>query len=86
MDFNSSLREVCPNWSYKSRQSPTTRGKYPEWYATTVNGTGFELHEHINRGSSHNAKSNIRIAFAWNEQENKVVVGYIGRHQKTDLA
>ena len=86
MDFNGKLREVCPNWFYTPRQSPTARGKYPEWYATTVNGASFELHEHIGRGKSHDAKSNIRIAFAWNEQENKVVVGYIGRHQKTDLA
>ena len=83
-EINGRLREVCPNWFYTSRQSPTTRGRYPDWYATTVKGLSFELNAHIGRGKSHDAKSNIRIAFAWNDEESKVVVGYIGRHQKTD--
>lgn len=82
-EFNNTLRKVCPNWFYTPRQSPTTRGKYPEWYETTANGTGFELNAHIGRGKSHDAKSNIRIAFAWNDEESKVMVGYIGHHQKT---
>ncbi|MCY4358001.1 MAG: hypothetical protein OXD01_10840 [Gammaproteobacteria bacterium] len=86
VEFNEKLRVVCPNWFYIPRQSTITSSKYADWYETTVNGSVYELQEHIGRGKSHDSKSNIRIAFAWSEKEGKVVIGFIGRHQKTDKA
>lgn len=84
VEFNEKLKAVLPNWFYIPRQSPTARGKYPDWYTTTVNGTSHELQLHIGKGKSHDAKSNIRIAFAWDGKDARIVVGYIGRHQRTD--
>lgn len=83
VEYNERIKSVLPNWFYIPQQSPTARGKYPDWYTTTVNGTSHELQSHIGKGKSHDAKSNIRIAFAWNEAESRIVVGYIGRHQRT---
>ena len=82
-ELNDSLRRVCSNWFYVPRQAPTTKGKFSDWYETKVNGSVFELYEHIGRGRSHNIKSTIRIAFAWSREDARVVIGYIGRHQKT---
>ena len=77
------LKKGCPNWSYSPRQSPTTVGKNPEEYQTTADGRKFDLHEHVKRGTSRDVKATIRIAFAWDDENGKVIVGYIGRHQKT---
>ena len=76
-------KAVRPNWSYTPRQSMTAVGKYPDAYRTTYQGNKYDLHEHLKRGRSYDPKSNIRISFAWDEAIRKVVVGYIGRHQKT---
>ncbi len=84
VEYNERIKSVLPNWFYVPRQSSTARGKYPDWYTTTVKGTSHELQLHIGKGKSHDAKSNIRIAFAWDEVESRIVVGYIGRHQRTD--
>ncbi len=86
VELESSLREVCPNWFYTPRQSQTTRGKFPDWYTTTVDSESHDLSAHIGRGKSHDAVSNIRIGFAWGGDRGKVIIGYIGRHQKTDRA
>ncbi|MYA36727.1 MAG: hypothetical protein F4030_09635 [Gammaproteobacteria bacterium] len=83
VEYNERIKSILPNWFYIPRQSPTARGKYPDWYTTTVNGTSHELQLHVGKGKSHDAKSNIRIAFAWDEAESRIVVGYIGRHQRT---
>ncbi len=77
------LKKGCPNWSYSPKQSPTTVGKNPEEYQTTADGRKFDLHEHVRRGTGRDVKATIRIAFAWDDENHKVIVGYIGRHQKT---
>lgn len=77
------LKDACPNWSYTPRQSRTATGKYPDWYQTSVDGLKLDLHEHVKRGTSRDAKATMRIGFAWDERSGKVIVGYIGRHPKT---
>ena len=37
---------------------------------------------HVGKGTSFDPQNTIRIAFDWDEEEQRVVVGYIGRHQK----
>jgi len=78
------LKEACPNWSYTPRQSRTATGKYRDWYQTSVDGRKLDLHEHVKRGTSRDAKATIRIGFAWDDQSGKVIIGYLGRHPKTD--
>lgn len=82
-DFDLSIREMC-GWWYKSDQHETTRNKYRDWYTTRVNGDRRWLLEHIGTGASKDARHTIRIAFDWDKDDKRVVVGYIGQHQRTD--
>ena len=81
-DFDRLIKEACPGWSYKPNQTGTTMGMYTEWYRTTVNGKTFDLANHIGKGNSFDPKNTIRIAFAWDEDNKRVVVGFIGLHQR----
>lgn len=81
-DFTLSIRKACPGWFYKPNQTKTTMGMYGDWYRTTVNGRTFELSNHIGKGNSFDPRSTIRIAFAWDEENEQVVVGYVGTHQR----
>ena len=38
---------------------------------------------HLGKGASFDPKSTIRIGFAWDDERRRVVVGYVGRHQRT---
>ena len=80
--FDESCREVCGLW-YKPKQSNTAKGKYPDHYTTKVGSTTYTLDEHIGRGSG-DPRSMIRIGFDWDKDIEVVVVGYIGRHPRTD--
>ena len=81
-DFDRLIKEACPGWSYKPNQTDTTMGMYTEWYRTTVNGKTFDLANHIGKGNSFDPKNTIRIAFAWDEDCKRVIVGFIGLHQR----
>ena len=81
-DFDRSIKEACPGWSYKPNQTETTMGMYSEWYKTNAGGRTYELANHIGKGNSRDPKHNIRIAFAWDEEHGRVVIGYIGLHQR----
>ncbi len=80
--FDESCREACGLW-YKPKQSDTSKGKYPEHYTTKVGSTTYTLDEHIGKGSG-DPRSMIRIGFDWDKNMEVVVVGYIGRHPRTD--
>ncbi|MCY3956925.1 MAG: hypothetical protein OXG65_01395 [Chloroflexi bacterium] len=80
--FDESCREACGLW-YKPKQSDTAKGKYPEHYTTKVGSATYTLDEHIGRGSG-DPRSMIRIGFEWDKNMEVVVVGYIGRHPRTD--
>ena len=76
------IAEHCPGWSYKAGQSVTTMGRFRDWYQTHVNGTAWELSSHVGKGNSHDPRYTIRIAFAWDEQSDRVIVGFVGLHQR----
>ncbi len=80
------LRKACSGWTYTPRQSQTAVGKYPDWYVTKVGGKRYDLQPHIGRGNRRDPRNTIRIGFTWDGQLAKVVVGYIGRHPKTDAS
>ena len=77
-----SLFTTC-GWRYRPFQSEVTVGKYRSDYQTTDNDKKYALEEHIGRGTGR-TPGQIRIAFSWDEERKTVIVGYIGRHQRTD--
>ena len=81
--FDERLKESCSGWSYKPHQGNTTKKQFREWYTTDYQGHTYELGKHIGKGNSGDPQKTIRIAFAWDEERSQVIVGYIGRHQKT---
>ena len=83
-DLDLSLRQAC-GWHYTSGQSPVTMGQYREYYEIWLRGRKRELAEHIGTGNGYH-RGTIRIAFLWDAEEKKPVVGYIGRHQRTDAS
>ena len=80
-DLDFSLKQAC-GWRYTPVQSETTMGMYPEYYETRVDGRKRKLEEHIGTGNGHPRRT-VRIAFLWDADHRKVVVAYIGRHQRT---
>ena len=77
-----SIGETCPGWFYKSNQSPTTMGRHRDWYRTQVDGTAWDLAAHLGKGTSRDPHHTIRIAFAWDEPNERVIVGFVGLHQR----
>ena len=78
-----SLREACPGWSYASDNSAAAMSKYPAEYKTTrQDGRVYELGHHIRRGRRNDERQMVRIAFAWDKVEERVVIGYVGKHQR----
>ncbi|MBZ0114480.1 MAG: hypothetical protein K8J08_18600 [Thermoanaerobaculia bacterium] len=85
VDLDIELRERC-GWKYRSSQSEQTMKKYRSEYTTTVDGKIFWLGPHIATRSAKDPKHSLRIAFNWDERCERVVVGYIGQHQRTDAS
>lgn len=77
-----SLRETVPGWSYTPHQSDITIGCWREWYECVHKGQKVQITEHMRRGAGTDPRATIRVAFAWSPAEKKIVVGYIGQHQK----
>ena len=82
-DFDKLVKEAYPGWSYKPDQAEVAKDQFAEWYTTTVDGKTRELYSHIGKGNSFDPQNTIRIAFAWDDDLRKVIVGYIGLHQRT---
>ncbi len=76
------IEESCPGWFHKPDQSQVTVGMYPQWYRTSFEGRTVTATNHIGKGASFDPRSTIRIGFAWDEEAHRVVVGYVGRHQR----
>ncbi len=81
--LDDSIYEVC-RWRYVSNQSDVTMGQYGSFYKTVVDGKTYWLEEHIGRGSSKDPVNTIRIAFHWDRERRRIIIGYIGQHQQTD--
>ena len=76
------IGESCPGWFHKPDQSQATVGMNPDWYRTSFEGRTVAVTNHIGEGASFDPRSTIRIGFAWDEETQCVVVGYVGRHQR----
>lgn len=81
-DIDEACRRACGMW-YKTSQHETTMTQYRDSYTTRVDGRLIWLGEHIGKGNSFDPRRTIRIAFDWDRQLQKVVIGYIGQHQRS---
>ena len=81
IDLNESIRNTCGGWEYKSNQTDITFNTFREWYTTTKDGKTYELRKHLSKGTGRDANV-IRIAFAWDEDSERVIVGFVGPHQR----
>ncbi|MFH1278546.1 MAG: hypothetical protein ABIK65_09225 [Candidatus Eisenbacteria bacterium] len=77
------LRATC-DWWYRAHQKEATVEKYREWYHARRGNKAYALEEHVGTGSSKDPRHTMRIAFARDPEEKKVVIGYMGQHQQTD--
>ena len=82
-DLDHTLRERT-GWTYEANQSSTTMGKHKSEYECTWEGRRYSLKAHIGTGTSMDARYTIRVAFAWDEKRDAVVIGYVGQHQSSD--
>ena len=81
-NFDKLIKEACPGWSYKSKQTGVTKEQFTEWYTTAVDGKSYELDAHIGKGTSFDPQQTIRVAFDWDDELKQVIVGYLGKHQR----
>jgi len=82
-DLDRELREQT-GWTYEANQSVTTMGKHRGEYECTWDGRRHTLKAHMGTGTSKDPRHTIRIAFAWDEKRQVVVVGFVGQHQSSD--
>ncbi len=85
IDLNESIRNTCGGWEYKANQTDITFSIYREWYTTTKDGATYELRKHIGKGTGRD-NNVIRVAFDWDEDSQRVLVGYIGPHQRNRVS
>jgi len=81
-DLNRSIRHQIPGWEYSHHQSEITMGQHREWYRCSYEGREYVIAEHLKKGTSFRPEEAIRIAFTFCGENQKVIVGYIGNHQR----
>ena len=47
-----------------------------------MDGRGYQLDEHIGKGTTFDPQNTIRTALAWDDERRLVVIGYVGLHQR----
>jgi len=83
-NLDQSIKADCAaSWFWKGGQSEITVSKHINWYECSYLGHRHQVREHIGSGVSKSPESTIRIAFAWLESDQKVLIGFIGQHQRT---
>ena len=85
-EFDRRLKESCSGWSYSPKQSDTVKNMFKPEYETSLGDRVYTLDQHIGRGTKGDPQYMIRIAFAWDDDRKQVIVGYIGRHQRTQAS
>ena len=76
------IGEACSGWTYKTSQREESIAKYREWYETLADGKTWYLGAHIGKGARRDPRHTIRIGFVRDEEGNRVIVGFIGLHQR----
>jgi len=78
--LNDSLYRAC-RWRYSSNQHDRQFFENEGQYRMLVNGRAYFLNETIGKGTGGDPVNTIRIAFYWDRQRARVVIGYIGQHK-----
>lgn len=81
-DFNASVGRSISGWDYSGHQNEATMKANEDWYRCAYDGRRPWIQEHLKSGTSRDAAEAIRIAFCWDEKTQKVVIGFIGQHQR----
>ena len=76
------IGEAYSGWTYKASQREESIAKYREWYETLADGKTWYLGTHIGKGTSRDPRHTIRIGFVRDQENNRVIVGFIGLHQR----
>ena len=83
-DLKKSIREHCGGaWFWMGGQSDYTVSKYDGDYHCQYAGKRHEVGEHVGTGKSKDPRETIRIGFCYLEDEHKLLIGYVGQHQRT---
>ena len=81
VNLDEECRKFC---GFKYNAHPGEAAKmYPEDYRCEYNRKKVDLGPHIKYGTKMDPRRTIRIGFNYLEKEKKVLVGFIGQHQKT---
>jgi hypothetical protein len=80
-DLDQSCRRAS-GFRYAAHQSEVTMGQYKSDYEITWRGKVVKLKEHVGCGTSKDPRHTIRVAFFFDDRSKRVVVGYIGPHQR----
>ncbi len=78
--LNESLYRAC-RWKYSSNQADRSFFQSEGHYRMLVNGRAYFLNETIGKGVGEDPVNAIRIAFYWDRQRERVIIGYIGQHK-----
>ncbi len=81
-DLDGDIAQTISGWSYSGHQKEATMKAHEEWYKCSYDGRRPWIPEHLKSGNSRAAEDAIRIAFTWDEKTRKIVIGFVGQHQK----
>jgi hypothetical protein len=82
-DFDASIRKAVSGWTYSGHQNESTMKANKAWYQCVAeDGRKLWVPEHLRSGNGRDAEEAIRIAFTWDESTQRIVIGYIGQHQR----
>ncbi len=84
-----SLAERCfaaCGMNYQPHQSATTMGRYASSYEATYKGQRYALTEHLGRGTNRDPRYSVRIAFRYHREDDVILLGFLGQHQRTTIS
>jgi hypothetical protein len=89
-------RAPCPNLAercfaacglhYQAHQSASTVGRFVHHYTANYKGQRFVVEEHLSQGTNRDPRHSIRIAFHYHREDDVVILGYLGQHQRTRVS
>lgn len=82
-DLKKSIRDICGGaWFWMGGQSEYTVNNYSDYHCH-YGAKRYEVGDHVGTGRSKDPRETIRIAFCYLESEQKILIGYVGQHQRT---
>ncbi len=84
LNLDESIKTKVDGWFYSGGQSEVTAldPRFRSWYECSYRNKKHLVIEHIGRGSNTDPRLSVRIGFKWVEDEEKVLIGFVGQHQR----